>query len=86
MRATGTYTPEERLLRPEDLHGGRGLLREADERPRMSDQPSPDELPDEDRQVGRNGSHPALEVVKELPTVLRELYHLCGHMRGSLCT
>ena len=71
--------PEQRLLCSEDLHSTSWVLGQVEQAAGMSNQPGTHQLTHQHGQVGRNGLHPALQVVKELPSVLGQ----CNHLRKA---
>lgn len=60
---------EQGLLRTEDLHGARGVLREVEQAARVTDEPRADELADERGQVRRDRVHAVAQVLRELRAV-----------------
>mmetsp|Transcript_36353 Transcript_36353/g.116755 ORF Transcript_36353/g.116755 Transcript_36353/m.116755 type:complete len:250 (-) Transcript_36353:852-1601(-) len=60
----GLERAEERLLGAEDLHRRGGLLGQVHQRARMRDEPRAHQLAHHHRQVGRDGLHPVLQVIK----------------------
>mmetsp|Transcript_5496 Transcript_5496/g.13902 ORF Transcript_5496/g.13902 Transcript_5496/m.13902 type:complete len:342 (+) Transcript_5496:700-1725(+) len=67
---------EQRLLRAQDLHRARRVLRQVDQRPGVADEARAHQLAHQHCQVGRDGVHAALEVVVQLDAVLAEAHHL----------
>lgn len=63
-------SPEECLLCTQNLHCAGWLLGEVDEAARVCDEARTHQLTHQHRQVGGNGSHAALQVVKQLAAVL----------------
>lgn len=58
--------PEQGLLGTEQLHGRGRRLGEGDERARVRDETSPDELTEQDGQIRRQCSHAVLQIVEQL--------------------
>lgn len=71
--------PEQRLLCSQDLNSTSWVLGQVQQAASMSNQPGAHQLTHQHRQVGRDGLHPALQVVEELPSVLCK----CNHLRQA---
>ena len=67
---------EERLLSPENLDGGGGVLGEVHEAAGVSDQPRSHQLAHQDGQVGGDRHHAVLQVLVQLAAVLLDLDNL----------
>ena len=68
----GLEGPEERLLRPQDLHGGGGALRQVSQASGVRDQPGADGVANQDGQVRGHHGHLGAEVGRELLPVVRD--------------
>ncbi len=72
----GLQSSEQGLLGPKDLHCAGGCFRQVDQGACMRDKACAHELPDQHCQVGRDGHHPALQILVQLTPVLRQRNHL----------
>ena len=71
--------PEQRLLCSQDLYSTSWVLGQVQQAAGMSNQSGTHKLAHQHGQVGRNGLHPALQVVEQLPSVLCQ----CNHLREA---
>lgn len=76
----GLEGTEEGLLGSEDLDGGGWVLGEVDQAAGMGDETGSNKLTNEDGEVGGDGVHAVLQVLKELLTVLVHLDDLVAEL------
>lgn len=79
-------TPEECFLCSKDLHSAGRVLGQVEQAACMGDEAGPHQLTHQHCQVGGNGLHPALQVVKQLAPVLCQGYHLKDMIQTDLVT
>lgn len=72
----GLEGPEQRLLRPQDLHRAGRVLRQRQQRAGMRNEARSHQLANERCEVGGNGSHSGLEVVVQLAAVVSQINDL----------
>lgn len=77
----GLEGTEEGLLGSEDLNGGSWVLGEVDQAAGVGDEAGTNKLTNEDGEVGGDGVHAVLKVLKELLTVLVHLDDLVAELR-----